>query len=60
MGEGLLAASLSRDPISCVRASEAAGEVEAFLCVAAPEICRDGRPGPALDGFVFRDVDPGR
>ncbi|MDR3153284.1 MAG: hypothetical protein LBW85_03200 [Deltaproteobacteria bacterium] len=55
LGEKTLADSLSRDPILAVRASEVEKEVETFLCLAAPEICRRGAPAPPFPAdFVYR------
>ncbi|MDR2349896.1 MAG: hypothetical protein LBF41_04625 [Deltaproteobacteria bacterium] len=52
LGRENLENSLKRDPIMAVSAADAFGEIEAFLCVATPELCRDGKLDKALDGFV--------
>jgi NitT/TauT family transport system substrate-binding protein len=53
MGDAVLAASLARDPVLSVRASEAEEEIRGFLCVAAPELCEDGSlPAGFPAGFI--------
>ncbi|MDR1041997.1 MAG: hypothetical protein LBR80_17885 [Deltaproteobacteria bacterium] len=54
MGADVLAASLSRDPIMSVGAADAAPEIMAFLCIAAPELCPDGKLEPSFPrGFIY-------
>jgi NitT/TauT family transport system substrate-binding protein len=59
MGEGVLAESLSRDPIRAVNAADAASEIASFLCLAASELCPGGRLDPGFPAdFVLENPPP--
>jgi NitT/TauT family transport system substrate-binding protein len=52
LGRDVVEASFERDPVMVESAWDARGEITAFLCAAAPELCRGGALVPELSGFI--------